>query len=146
MSRIPLGSPGHVYILSNASMPGILKIGATTDFPDERAKQLTTSTSAASPFFVAYSREVSDCTAIEAQMHSAFAPQRVNESREFFRISLYEAARTLDMLAGDIFSKLKPATPFAELFSSFADDGSARELTESERRQCQELQRRLARA
>ena len=31
---------GHIYILINASMPGLLKIGMTARTPDERAREL----------------------------------------------------------------------------------------------------------
>ncbi len=140
MSRIKLGTSGFVYLVrSEAMREGIIKIGACTCFPEERAKQLSASTSAATQFQVLYSREVPDVNEAEAAMHRAFAAQRVNENREFFRISLYEAARTLDALCGDIFSKLEPRTPFAELFYTFPDDGSARSLTTDEQRACRRL-------
>jgi len=35
-------------------------------------------------------------------------------------------------------------TPYAELFASFPDDGSARELTPEEQRKCQELAKKLS--
>ncbi len=133
MSKIPLGTPGFVYVMSSPSMPGLLKLGATTDEPINRAKQLSASTSAPMPFHVLYHRAVPDVNAAEAAMHRAFAGQRINEGREFFRVSLYEAARTLDALCGDIFSKLEPRTPMAELFATFPDDGTGRELDSEER-------------
>lgn len=144
MSSIPLRSPGHVYLFSNVAMPGLIKIGATTDFPEERAKQLTASTASPTPFVVLYSAFVSDCNDVETKMHSAFAHCRVNQGREFFRVSLYEAARMLDILAGSIFSSFEPKTPYAELFNSFPDDGGPRELTADERHACLQLKRKLA--
>ncbi len=139
MSKIPLGAPGTVYVMSNVSMPGILKIGATTDTAVNRAKQLTASTSSPTPFVVLYHRPVPDVNAAEAAMHRAFAGQRVNEGREFFAVSLYEAARTLDALCGEILSKLEPRTPYAELFATFPDDGTGRELDSEERAACRRL-------
>ena len=44
-----------VYVMTNDSMPGCVKIGYTKSFPDERAKQLSRSTSVANPFQVAFS-------------------------------------------------------------------------------------------
>jgi len=35
-------------------------------------------------------------------------------------------------------------TPYAELFSSFPDDGSARTLTSDEQKKCQELAKQLS--
>lgn len=145
MSSIPLHSPGCVYLMTSSVLQkeGILKIGSTTDHPDERAKQLTASTASPTPFIVLYSRTVSDCNDVEAKMHSAFAHCRVNQGREFFRVSLYEAARMLDILAGSIFSSFEPKTPYAELFATFPDDTGGRALTEDERYACLQLKRKL---
>lgn len=144
MSSISLGSPGYVYLIGNGSMPGLLKLGATTDDPNLRAKQLTASTSSPTPFHVLYSREVPDVNAMEAAMHAAFASQRINENREFFRVSLYEAATTLDALCGDTQFHQDPPTPWANLFATFPDNGTARDLTEEERAACADLASRLA--
>lgn len=142
MSRIPLGTPGHVYVLGNQSMPGLLKVGATTAEPALRAKQLSAATASPTPFTVLYSRQVRDVNVAETSIHSALAAYRVNEGREFFRVSLYEAARTLDALLGETFSRFEPPTPFADLFNSF-DPSDSDELTEDEQRQCRELEGRL---
>ncbi len=142
MSKIPLGTPGIIYILSNESMPGILKIGATTDTAVARAKQLSSATAAATPFVVLYSKSVSDCNEVEAQMHRAFADRRVNDGREFFEVSLYEVATTLDRICGSRGFNPEPQTPWAELFATFPDDGSARELTAEERAKCRALDMR----
>src|SRR5581483_11866894 len=45
---------GYVYVLSNATMPGLLKIGKTTRSSDERARELSRSTSVPSRFVVEY--------------------------------------------------------------------------------------------
>ncbi len=142
MSKIPLGTPGFVYLLTNASMPGLIKIGATTADVATRAKQLTASTSSPTPFHEVYSRRVKDVNAAEAAVHSALATYRVNEGREFFRVSVYEAARTLDSLLGETFSRFEPPTPMAELFASF-DPSDSNELTPDEQRQCRELEAQL---
>lgn len=147
MSSIRRGEAGWVYIARcDTQREGILKIGASTNPPDQRAKQLTASTSAATAFHILYSRKVADCTLVEQKMHEAFSDRRVNESREFFAVSVYEAGRTLDALAGETFSLFKPLTPFAELFATFRDDnGEGRELTAAEQRACRELEGRMAR-
>lgn len=43
---------GHVYILINANMPGLLKIGMTERTPEERARELSAGTGVSSPFIV----------------------------------------------------------------------------------------------
>lgn len=52
---------GYVYILSNAAMPGLLKIGKTTRTPDERARELARGTGVPGPYTVEHSVEVPDC-------------------------------------------------------------------------------------
>lgn len=134
--------PGYIYIMSSASVP-YLKIGQTTEDPNVRAKQLSSSTSAATPFFVAYCRPVPQCNLAERAIHAALSAYRVSENREFFNVSLYEAARTLDALLVETFSAHQPPTPFAELFASF-DPSDEPTLNAHEQRCCRELETRLA--
>jgi hypothetical protein len=142
MSRIRLGQEGFVYILTNASLAeGILKIGATTDDPIFRAKQLSAATASATPFVVAYSRKVNDVNLIEARMHERFDTERLNEGREFFKVPLHKAIVALDEMVGEEYISVK--TPWAELFATFPDDGTARELTNEEQMKCQKLERQL---
>lgn len=138
----PEQKPGYIYIMSSASIP-YLKIGQTTDDPVVRAKQLSASTSAATPFHVAYARKVPDANLAERAIHVALAQYRVSDNREFFKVSLYEAARTLDALLIETFTMHDPPTPYAELFASFAPSES-NELTPDEQRQCRVLGERLA--
>lgn len=141
MSRIKLGESGWVYIITNASLAeGVLKIGATTDDPIIRAKQLSAATAAATPFVVAYSRKVSDVNLIEARMHQRFDDERLNEGREFFKVPLHRAIVALDEMAGEDYWGPKVETPFAEMFASFPDDGTARDLTPEEAAQCRKLE------
>lgn len=141
MSSIPLGSPGSLYLMRCEShSQGILKVGVTTLDPHTRAKQLTAATASPIPFHVLYSREVPDVNAAEAAAHSALAGYRVNDKREYFRVSVYEAARTIDALFGPIETGL-PMT-FEDLFATFAPNES-NELTPDEQAQCRALEQRL---
>jgi hypothetical protein len=90
---------GYVYILLNSSLPGLVKVGKTTKQPDARARELH-QTGVPSPFVVAYSEFVSDCDALELQIHTELNAYRETSRREFFRIDstsviklLIEAAR-----------------------------------------------------
>ena len=142
MSSITTGQPGFVYLATSSTLSaaGLLKIGATTHDPDLRMKQLTASTSSPTPFFVAYSRRVSDVNDVEQRLHELFDDRRVNEGREFFQVTVYEAAMALDKMAGEGTRwKNEPETPWAELFATFPDDGSDRELTPEEAARCREL-------
>src|ERR1017187_784017 len=90
---------GHIYILINASLPGLLKIGMTARSPDHRARELSQGTGIPSPFLVAYSEDVPDCESAEALIHERLARFRVSEDREFFRLQLKQAIRVLTLLA-----------------------------------------------
>lgn len=90
---------GHVYILKNKGMPGLLKIGFTTRLPNERASELST-TGVPFPFVVAYSLEVNDPSTIEAELHSRLDGYRTSESREFFRLSIERAIAVVEELCG----------------------------------------------
>lgn len=142
MSSIPRYTAGVLYCMTNASMPGLVKIGVTTDTAANRAKQLSAATASPTPFHVVYQKVVSDCNEAEAKVHAALADRRVNDGREFFEVSVYEAAVTMDRICGGDRYKPKPLTPWAELFSSFPDDHEGRAsatLTPEERAQCRAL-------
>ena len=79
---------GIVYVMMNECMPGLVKIGMTRQNEIEtRLNQLYT-TGVPVPFECAYACKVPiDLTAeLEHALHTAFAAQRVNANREFFRL------------------------------------------------------------
>ena len=74
-----------VYIFSNPSMPGLLKIGRTNRSVEERLKELS-NTSLPTEFVVEHKIETSDSKYLEKMIHKNFEKHRVNDNREFFRI------------------------------------------------------------
>ena len=75
---------GIVYLLTNPVMPGLVKIGMTTQEDiDKRMKELYT-TGVPVPFECKFACKVkkSDCLKIEKALHKAFDPQRINQNRE----------------------------------------------------------------
>lgn len=90
---------GIVYVLTNPSMPGLVKIGMTTrDNLDTRMRELY-GTGVPVPFECAYACKVktSDYTKIEKALHTAFAPNRINANREFFQIKTEQAKAILEL-------------------------------------------------
>ena len=82
---------GYIYVLSNAAMPGLLKIGKSERNPSEfRAIELYT-TGVPEPFRLEYYMRVDDYHAAEKRAHDHFLDKRPNRTREFFRISVAEA-------------------------------------------------------
>lgn len=87
-------SKGYVYILTNPSMPGVVKIGRTTRSPEQRCAELW-NTGVPTPFAVHASAFSPDCVTLEQTMHMVFRSQRVTDAREFFRVSAAEAEEEL---------------------------------------------------
>lgn len=90
---------GIVYLLTNPVMPGLVKIGMTTrDDIDDRMRELY-STGVPVPFECQFACRVkkADCARIEKALHTAFAPQRINANREFFRIQVEQAKAILEL-------------------------------------------------
>ena len=90
---------GIVYLLTNPVMPGLVKIGMTAQEDiDRRMRELYT-TGVPVPFECQFACRVkkSDCAKIEKALHTAFAPQRVNANREFFRIQVEQAKAILEL-------------------------------------------------
>jgi|SRR5690625_3997805 len=82
---------GWIYIVSNPSMPGLLKIGRTTRAPQERMAELAQATGVPSQFVLEYREHVTHCIAAEFSIHQKLRTFRWNENREFFRISVPSA-------------------------------------------------------
>ncbi|HEY0490918.1 MAG TPA: GIY-YIG nuclease family protein [Telluria sp.] len=90
----PAGS-GIVYILTNPSMPGLVKIGMTTRDVSSRLRELNSATGVPQAFEVIYTVAVVDCAAAERFVHEALHSKRTNQGREFFRVDTSEAIDTL---------------------------------------------------
>ncbi len=74
-----------IYILTNPSMPGYIKIGKTSNL-EQRIKSLDT-TGTPLPFSCFYACEVEDMNEVEKRLHDAFGDHRTRSNREFFEIA-----------------------------------------------------------
>ena len=86
---------GFVYVLTNTSMPGIVKIGLTKNIKD-RIINLSSRTAIPTPFKLYRAIEVKDMFEVEKQLHNYFKKQRTNSQREFFTISPEETDPLFD--------------------------------------------------
>jgi len=82
---------GAVYLLSNPSMPGLLKIGMTTRSVDRRVREINAATGVPTPYRVEAVVEALNAAAVEAATHRMLSRYRVNDRREFFRTDLNTA-------------------------------------------------------
>ena len=92
-------SAGIVYILSNAAMPGYIKIGLTQkDDVGERVRQLD-NTSVPLPFECYFAARVPDCQRLERTLHFVFGEKRERCNREFFTIDPDLAKAIIELVA-----------------------------------------------
>lgn len=94
-------SKGYVYILSNKSMPGLVKIGKTTRDVLARASELF-QTGVPTPFKVEHYVYTPDCHELEARTHLELDAMRVSVGREFFCAPAHAAAEVLNSLHEDL--------------------------------------------
>ncbi len=91
---------GIVYVLVNECMPGLVKIGKTSRKDmGLRLRELYT-TGVPLPFECRYACRVklSHMDELEKALHQAFAPNRVNQSREFFRVDVDQVLPILKLM------------------------------------------------
>ena len=95
---------GYVYCMSNPAMPGILKIGFTNLTPDVRARELYT-TGVPLPFKVEFAKLIANPKEKETATHKLLGiyHERVNEDREFFRVTKERVREIFDLLEGEYF-------------------------------------------
>ena len=83
-------SLGYVYVLSNPSMPGVVKIGRSRHGASLRAKSLN-NTSVPSPFVVEFEMLCVDAARAEERAHRYANKSRVAAKREFFELSVRDS-------------------------------------------------------
>jgi hypothetical protein len=83
-----------VYILSNPTQPGLLKIGYTKKLPEERAKQISSATGVALPYKVEWAYQCFNGEMVEREVHYKLKSKRINNNKEFFQVSLEEAKKS----------------------------------------------------
>lgn len=121
---LPSEEYGFVYVLKNARMPGLIKIGMTEreDY-QQRINELNKQTGVPVAFDVAYACKVrrEDARRIEGALHRAFVTDRINPSREFFEmdedrviaiLSLFQLENITDEATTETDAALEPAERF----------------------------------
>lgn len=88
---------GRIYIMANACMPNLVKIGKTAGSPAARANQLWSS-GVPVPFRVIYSQRMQDIHSTEARIFRALRQYRWHNKREFFHLHPDEAVRIVKTL------------------------------------------------
>ncbi len=99
-----MAEPGHIYVLVNPSIEGLVKIGKTTRDPESRAKELSQATGVATPFYAAFSIQVNDCHAAEEYVFAVLEYNGFKRSpnREFFEMPLQSAVKVLTLVEKEL--------------------------------------------
>ncbi|MDB4646527.1 GIY-YIG nuclease family protein [Akkermansiaceae bacterium] len=108
---------GWVYVITNESMPGLVKVGVTKNRPEHRAKELD-ETGSPTPYKVETAFLFSKAAErIEKKGHALLADVRVRGNREWFKASpKYAALKILDAsfhVGSEIF-KIEPKLSIPE--------------------------------
>lgn len=107
---------GIVYILTNPSIPNMIKIGMTTvEDVKQRMAQLYT-TGVPLPFECVYAAKVENHEKVEKALHTAFGPDRVNPKREFFEIDAAQAIAIIKLM------EIQDVTPNVEREKDVVDE------------------------
>lgn len=91
---------GSIYVLSNAAMPGLLKIGFTQHSDTQtRVLQLSKQTAAPLPFILEFEYLVENPGQYEKLIHARLSHCRVAPDKEFFRVDLDSAEKIIRKIA-----------------------------------------------
>ncbi|QFG31792.1 GIY-YIG nuclease family protein [Pseudomonas umsongensis] len=81
--------PRLIYVLKNEAMPGLVKIGLTTDTVESRISSLSSSTGVPLPYECHFAAEIPEevnLVKLERTLHQLFSEHRLNPKREFFKV------------------------------------------------------------
>jgi len=107
---------GIIYILTNPIMPGIIKIGKTTQEDVKVRMAQLYSTGVPVPFDCEYAAKVNNIDEVERALHTAFGPDRVNPKREFFEIEANQAITIIKLL------EIENVSPLVEQEANVIDE------------------------
>ena len=123
-------SRGYVYVLSNPSMPGVLKIGMSKHGGQGRADALyRNDTGVATPFVLEFELMVADARVVERDAHARLGECRVNARREFFACDIRTATEAVMSAAFGLLAATPPTAEWvakADHVSAIADRDLAR--------------------
>lgn len=120
ISRAQMTKSGHIYVISNIGSFGenVYKIGMTRRFePEERVKELS-GASVPFPFDIHAMISCENVPEIENLLHQYFRDKsvnKVNERKEFFKVSLDEIASAVEKIAEKTKTVKKDAIKFLKV-------------------------------
>lgn len=99
-----MNKKGYLYILTNASIPGKVKIGRTERNPEDRRKEISAATGVPTPFNLIHSAYFEDCHFAEKKLHERLFQEgkRTTKNKEFFDIDVDKAIFVVDEIAKEL--------------------------------------------
>lgn len=92
--------PHYVYVLVNASLPGVCKIGYTTKTVYERCRQINAATGVITPWYPVFAYKCPNGRMLEAEVHQYLENRgkRISINKEGFEIDSSEAVKVIENL------------------------------------------------
>jgi hypothetical protein len=87
---------GYVYAVTNPSIPGLVKIGRTSNM--EKRLESLYDTSVPTPFECVCVKKVNNPNDIESNLHTLLSEFRVNDKREFFKVEIEKVKLIFDLI------------------------------------------------
>lgn len=134
---------GWVYILSNRTMPGLLKVGYTENDPISRAKEISDSTGVPVPYEVEYQIYATHPYQLEQTAHKNLDNFRVNKKREFFKCSYEDAVKAIRDAVNHLNSHKADFSFANEISHKMVRQELERKLAEKQKAREEEQRRRL---
>ena len=106
---------GHVYVMINPSMEGVVKIGRTAKNAYIRARDLRT-TGVPKKFVVLWTEFVRASDEVEKKLHTLFANHRSDSHREFFDVKPRDAIAALIEVAAPYRFTIDEKSPRLSIF------------------------------
>lgn len=88
----------YVYVLSNPSMPGIVKIGFTTTSPEQRIKEINSATGVIEPWTLEWYVECTEAHDLEKKTHKYLEEFRIRKNREGFSLHPTQAIAAIQKI------------------------------------------------
>jgi hypothetical protein len=96
MNKDKKGTLGKIYILRNSAFKdGVVKIGLTERNSEIRSNEISSATGVPIQFEVLFEDDVLDVKMAEKKIHQRLEKYRVNPKREFFKLPLKLAVKTV---------------------------------------------------
>jgi len=93
-------NPQYIYVLNNPSVPGVCKIGYTTNTVYDRVRQINLATGVITPWYPVFVYKCPDGLMLEREIHTELEllGARLNPKREGFYISSQDAQALIERL------------------------------------------------